>query len=245
MKAMLLAAGLDERMRPLNTHTPTSLLPLGGRTLLDHALDRLRDAGATTVVVNTHWQAERIATHLAARGGEPRLLVRRESALLGTGGSIRAALDVLGPEPFFVVNGDAFWLDGPVPTFARIVAAWKEISEMAEADAVLLVHRGFQVHGETGQGDFALDPWGLVRRPKEREIVPYVYAGIQMIRPALLASAGLPEGPFDMNLAWDNAIAAGRVRAVVHDGLWFHLSTPSDLAEAEYNLHARALGEAR
>jgi MurNAc alpha-1-phosphate uridylyltransferase len=239
MKAMLLAAGPDERMRPLSSETPTSLLPLGGRTLLDHALDRLRDAGVTTVVVNTHWRGERVAAHLAARRDGPEVVVQHECALLGTGGSVRAALDLLGPDPFLVINGDAFWLDGPSPTLARIASFWDSQS----ADAVLLVHRGFQVHGETGQGDFALDPWGLARRPKEREIVPYVYTGIQMIHPTIFAEA--PDGPFSMNLIWDRAIAAGRLRGLVHDGLWFHLATPTDLAEAEYNLQARALGETR
>ena len=134
MKAMLLAAGLDERMRPLNTHTPTSLLPLGGRISFagpragPAARCRGDDGGGQRT-----WQAERIAAHLAARGDEPRLVVRRRGTLLGTGGSIRAALDVLGPEPFFVVNGDAFWLDGPSPTATRASAfpSWEEIEDHA------------------------------------------------------------------------------------------------------------------
>jgi MurNAc alpha-1-phosphate uridylyltransferase len=235
-QAMLLAAGLGTRMRPLTAETAKPLLPLGGRPLLDHALDRLRDAGVAKVVVNVHWQSQRVVEHLEAMEPPPEIIIRHEDSLLETGGAVRAALDDLGPEPFFVVNGDTVWLDGPTPALGRLAAAWDD-----DVDALLLVHRTFQVHAETGNGDFALDPLGAVRRPKEREIVPYIFAGIQLLRPSLFESA--PDGKFSLNLLWDRAIAAGRLRAVVHDGLWFHLSTPEDLAEAEYNLHARAVGE--
>jgi MurNAc alpha-1-phosphate uridylyltransferase len=166
-------------------------------------------------------------------------VLREEAALLGTGGGVRAALDVLGPDPFFVVNGDAFWLDGPVPTLPRLPAVF----EADAVDAVLLMHRAFQVHADTGYGDFAMDKLGMLRRRQEREVVPYVYAGVQLIAPALLD--GMPDGAFGMNRAWDRALAAGRLRGVVHDGLWFHLSTPADLADAESFLAQRALGEAR
>jgi MurNAc alpha-1-phosphate uridylyltransferase len=237
--AMLLAAGLGTRMRPLTEATAKPLLPLGGRPLLDHALDRLAASGVETVVVNAHWQADQVAAHLAARSGAPRTVLRREPALLDTGGSVRAALEVLGTDPFFVVNGDSFWLDGPTHALDRLAAAWDD----ATADAVLLVHRTFQTQAETGPGDFALDKWGFVRRRGDREIVPYIYAGIQIVSPALLADT--PDGAFSMNPVWDRAIAAGRLRAVVHDGLWFHLSTPADLAAAESTLCAQATGDSR
>jgi N-acetyl-alpha-D-muramate 1-phosphate uridylyltransferase len=237
--AMLLAAGLGTRMRPLTDETAKPLLPLGGRSLLDHALDRLEAAGVQVVVVNTHWQADRLEAHLAARKEGPRTVLRHEPALLDTGGAIRAALDALGSGPFFVVNGDTVWLDGPTPTLDRLAASW----DRRESDAVLLVHRTFQVQSEVGPGDFAVDKWGFVRRRKEREIVPYIYAGVQLLDAANFTDA--PAGAFGMNLLWNHAIAANRLRAVVHDGLWFHLSTPPDLAEAESNLQARALGEAR
>jgi len=238
MKAMLLAAGLGTRMRPLTEGTAKPLLPLGGRSLLDHALDRLRDAGVDEVVVNAYWHADHIAAHLAARSDGPRTVVRREDALLDTGGSVAAALDLLGPGPFFVINGDTFWLDGPTPALTRLATAWDDA-----ADAVLLVHRTFQIQADIGAGDFVLDPWGLIRRRREREVVPYIYAGIQLAGPALFADA--PNGSFSMNLVWDQAIARRRLRGVVHDGLWFHLSTPTDLAAAEYHLHARAVGDGR
>ena len=230
--AMLLAAGYGTRMRPLTDRTAKPLLPLGGRPLIDHALDRLDAAGVETVVVNAHWHADRVAAHLASRS-RPHTILRREAALLETGGGVKAALDLLGPAPFFVVNGDAFWIDGPRPALARLAAAF----DPDATDGVLLVHRTYQVPSDVGFGDFALDPWGRPRRRAEREVVPYMYAGLQLIVPALLA--GMPEGAFSMNRAWDVAMAAGRLRAVVHDGLWFHLSTPADLAEAESLLQVR------
>jgi MurNAc alpha-1-phosphate uridylyltransferase len=239
--AMLLAAGLGQRMRPLTSNTAKSLLTLGGRALLDHALDRLVEAGVETVVVNAFWQADRLEARLAARaaaGRPPRTILRREAALLDTGGGTCAALDLLGSDPFYVVNGDAFWLNGTIPALRRLAEAFD-----ATVDGVLLVHRTFQVHADVGFGDFAVDPWGGLRRRREREVAPYIYAGVQLIAPALLDA--MPEGAFSMNLAWDRAMAAGRLRAVVHDGLWFHLSTPSDLADAESVLHARLTGESR
>ncbi len=235
--AMVLAAGLGTRMRPLTEATAKPLLPLGGRSLIDHALDRLLAAGVEEVVVNTHWQAERLEAHLRARPA-PSVTIRREPALLDTGGAVAAALarGLLG-NAFFTVNGDSVWLDGPTPALDRLAAAF----DPAEADAVLLVHRTFQVHSEVGTGDFAVDAWGTPRRPAAREIVPYVYAGVQLATPALFRDAG--PAPFSLNALWDPVIAAGRLRCVVHDGLWFHLSRPQDLCEAETALLARETSE--
>ncbi len=236
--AMVLAAGLGTRMRPLTDTLPKPLLTLGGKSLLDYAIDRLDEVGVRTVIVNAFWQADRLAEHLAAREPPPRLILQREDPPLETGGAVKLALPVLGSDPCYVVNGDAFWLDGPRPALDRMAQAFDD-----DVDGVLLVHRTFQVHAEVGFGDFALDKWGMLRRRAEREIVPYIYAGLQLIRPSLLD--GAPEGRFSMNLAWDRAIAAGRLRAVVHDGLWFHLSTPADLEEAEEILQARLTGDTR
>jgi MurNAc alpha-1-phosphate uridylyltransferase len=231
-RGMVMAAGLGTRMRPLTEATAKPLLPVAGRSLLDRALDHLADAGVETAVVNTHWQPERVRAVLAART-RPAIIESHEETLLETGGGVVRALPHLGPDPFFVINGDAFWLDGATPALARLAAAFD-----AEAcDAVLLVHRAAQVPAYTGRGDFAVDPLGLVRRPSEREIVPYLYAGVQLAAPALFA--GAPEGPFSTNLLWDRAIEAGRLRAVVHDGIWLHLSTPEDLTEAEEVLRGR------
>jgi MurNAc alpha-1-phosphate uridylyltransferase len=243
--AMLLAAGLGTRMRPLTEETAKPLLTLAGRSLLDHALDRLAGIGVRQVVVNAHWQADRVAEHLAGRAPPPETMVRREAALLDTGGAVRAALHegVLGrergePAPFYVVNGDAYWLDGPSSMLGRLAAALDET-----ADGVLLLHRSVQVQADIGFGDFLLDPWGRPRRRAPHEVAPYVFAGVQLLSPALFEAA--PEGAFSMNLLWDRAAASGRLRAVVHDGLWFHLSTPADLAAAEHMLLAGETGETR
>jgi MurNAc alpha-1-phosphate uridylyltransferase len=236
--AMVLAAGLATRMRPLTDTTAKPLLKLGGRTLLDHALNHLVSAGVETVAVNSYWQADAVAAHLLQRLPPPRTVLLRERSLLETGGGVRAALAVLGPDPFFVINGDAFWLNGPISALVRLAEVFDDT-----ADGVLLVHRTSHVHSDVGMGDFALDKWGKPRRREEREVVPYFYAGVQLIHPRLLA--GMPDGAFSMNRAWDAALAAGRLRAVVHDGIWFHLSTPSDLAEAEQILEARFTGDAR
>lgn len=237
---MILAAGLGIRMRPLTENTAKPLLPLGGRALIDHALDRLAAAGVARAVVNAHWHADRVEAHLSRRV-RPSVAVLRESVLLDTGAAVRAALDagLLGPAPFYVVNGDSVWLDGPCPALDRL----RDAFDPAETDAVLLLHRTFQARSEVGPGDFALDPLGTPRRRREREVVPYVYAGVQVATPALFADA--PEGAFSMNPLWDRAMAAGRARGVVHDGLWFHLSRPADLADAESALHERLVGDTR
>ena len=243
--AMILAAGLGVRMRPLTDITPKPLLKLSGRPLLDHAFDRLLAVGVRDVVVNAHWLGEQIADHLAARhatGIPPQTRLMHEVTLLDTGGSVRAALALpnrpLGPEPFYVINGDAYWVDGPRPALARLAAAFDD-----SVDGVLLVHRGFQVRADVGFGDFTVDKLGRPRRRAERQVVPYIFAGVQLISPALLDD--MPPAPFSMNLAWDRAIERGRLRVVVHDGLWFHLSTPNDLRDTEHFLHAPAYGEMR
>lgn len=224
--AMLLAAGLAKRMRPLTDTTAKPLLMLHGRSLLDHALDRLAEAGVTEVVVNAHWHADQIAAACATRA-DPRITVQHEEALLETGGSVRRALPLLGDAPFFVVNGDAFWLNGPTPALNRLTAAF----DPASMDALLLVARASLIPGDVGFGDFAVDPLGRVRRRGEREVAPYLYAGVQLAAPAMFAAG--PEGLFSTNILWDRAIEAGRLFALVHDGPWFHLSTPADLAEAD------------
>jgi MurNAc alpha-1-phosphate uridylyltransferase len=225
-------------MRPLTSNTAKTLLTLGGKALLDHVLDRLAEVGVTRVVVNGFWQADRVATHLAARAQPPRTIFRREASLLDTGGGVRAALDLLGPDPFYVINGDSFWLNGPRPALTRVAASFDP-----GVDAVLLVHRSFQANSDVGLGDFVVDQQGRLRRRREREVAPYIYAGVQLIAPQLLAD--MPTGPFSMNRAWDRANDAGRLRAVVHEGLWLHLSTPADLADAETILQARLTGESR
>ncbi len=228
---MVLAAGLGLRMRPLTEATAKPLLQLDGRSLLDHALDRLKQAGIGQVVVNAHWCANHVAAAVARRG-DPNVEVQHEETLLETGGGVALALPRLGSGPFAVANGDSVWLDGPTPVLERLAASF----DPARMDALLLVVRSAQVDGEVGRGDFLLDPLGAARRPKERELAPYVFAGVQVLAPALFQD--VPAGPFSLNLLYDRAIEAGRLFCLVHDGVWFHLSTPPDLAHAEAALRA-------
>lgn len=226
---MVLAAGLGLRMRPLTRDTAKPLLFLAGRSLLDHALDRLGEAGVRDAVVNAHWHADKVAAAVAARNGAaPRIHLQREEELLETGGGVARALPSLGTGPFVVANGDSMWLDGPAPALLRLAAAF----DPARMDGLLLLVRSAQVEGEVGAGDFLLDPLGRLRRPKEREVAPYIFAGVQVLSSALFAGAP-SAGAFSLNRLYDRAIAAGRLHALVHDGVWFHLSTPPDLERAE------------
>jgi len=232
--AMVLAAGLGTRMRPLTDNRPKPLLPLAGRSLLHHALDRLRDAGVAHHVVNAHHFADQVADAVAAHDAPGRQVIV-EPTLLETGGGVANALPHLGDGPFAVVNGDAFWLDGPTPALTRLAAAF----DPDRMDGLLLVVRTAQVDGEVGRGDFLLDPMGLPRRPREREIAPYLFGGVQILTRGLFAAA--PAGKFSLNELYDQAIARGRLFCLVHDGAWFHLSTPRDLERAESLLRAGIL----
>lgn len=228
---MVLAAGFGTRMRPLTQTTPKPLLTLARRSLLDRALDHLQAAGIRHAVVNAHWLADQVAAALQARS-EPHCRLQWEDRLLDTGGSVRRALPMLGAAPFAVVNGDSVWLDGPTPALTRLAAAF----DPGRMDGLLLLVRATQVEAEVGRGDFLMDPLGGLRRPKEREISPYVFAGVQLLAPALFAGAPGLDVPFSLNLLYDQAIAAGRLFALVHDGVWFHLSTPPDLERAQQAL---------
>jgi N-acetyl-alpha-D-muramate 1-phosphate uridylyltransferase len=230
-RGMLLAAGLGQRMRPLTAETAKPLLPLLGRSLLDHALDRMAQAGVEEVVVNAHWCAEKVAAALAAREGTaPRLRLQLEPELLETGGGIRRALPRLGEAPFAVVNGDAYWLDGPTPALTLLARHF----DPERMDALLLLIRTTRIEGEVGRGDFFIQATGQLQRPGPRQIAPYLFGGVQVMAPALVAPE--PEGRFSLNRCYDRAIAAGRLFGLVHDGAWFHLSTPGDLTRTERRL---------
>jgi N-acetyl-alpha-D-muramate 1-phosphate uridylyltransferase len=236
-RAMVFAAGLGGRMRPLTDRTAKPLLAVDGRGILDHVLDRLDKAGVAEVIVNTWWQADRVAASLRARaaaGQGPRVTIRREDALLETGGSAVAALreGVLGGGPFFLLNGDSIWLNGPVPALHRLAGTF----DPARMDALLLLARTSLAVGEIGRGDFALAPDGTLHRPTPGAVTPYVFTGVQIATPALFA--GAPAGAFSMNLLWDDAIARGRLHGIVHDSLWCHLSRPGDLDAASRTLRA-------
>lgn len=226
--AMVLAAGLGTRMRPLTDAVPKPLLEIDGRCLLDHAIDRLALVGVETVVVNTHYKADMVAAHLASRQ-RPRIEISFEDELLETGGGVLRALPRL-EERFFVVNSDTLWLDNRDYALARLADAF----EPERMDSVLLLQRTVTAVGYDGSGDYFLDTLGTPRRRAQGEIAPYLFTGIQLLHRR--AFDGAPGGRFSLNLIYDRAEAAGRLHAIEHDGEWFHVGTPDGLAATRARL---------
>jgi len=228
--AMVLAAGLGTRLRPVTETIPKPLVEINGRPLIDYALDRLASAGVERVVVNVHYKARMMAAHLARRD-HPKIELSEEAELLDTGGGVAQALPLLG-EAFFVVNGDVFWLDSEDPALLRLAAAF----DPAAMDGVLLLQRTATAVGYDGSGDYFLDPLGNPRRRREREVTPYLFAGIQLLHRRLFDAA--PGRVFSLARLFDRAEAAGRLSAIVHDGEWYHVGTPAGLALTRERLNS-------
>lgn len=227
--AMVLAAGLGKRLRPITETLPKPLVRIAGQTLIDRILDRLVDAGVTDAVVNLHHHADLLAAHLAARA-RPRLTLLRETTLLETGGGVRNALPHLGAGPFFVVNGDILWRDGKRAVLERAASHWDD----STMDALIVLQRTVWAVGYDGDGDFMLSAAGQVHRPGPGEIPPYLFAGVQLLHPRLFE--GAPEGAFSLARLYDHAARRGRLGGIVHDGEWYHAGTPEALREIEERL---------
>ncbi len=225
--AMVLAAGLGTRMRPLTDERPKPLVRVAGQTLIERVLVHLSKAGVTRTVVNTHYKGDMIADHLAQHDG---IILSPEQDLLETGGGVRHALSHLGEKPFLVINSDALWLDGPKPALRRLADAWNEDT----MDALLLLQRTASIRSETGPGDYFLDSEGYASRRYENAIAPYLFAGVQILHPRLFE--GSPDGAFSLNLLYDRAEEAGRLHGLVHDGEWYHVGTPAQRDRAEYEI---------
>jgi MurNAc alpha-1-phosphate uridylyltransferase len=225
--AMVLAAGLGTRMRPLTDTTPKPLIAVAGKPLLDHVLDRLADAGVERAVVNVHYLAEQIIAHTARRT-KPRITISDERGLLlGTGGGVVKALHELGTAPFFHINSDTIWIDGVTPNLTRLADAF----DAAAMDALLLLAPTTGSIGYAGRGDFAMAPDGRLTRRSEREVAPFVYAGAANLSPALFRNA--PQGEFSLTDLFDRAAEAGRLHGLRLEGLWMHVGTPEAVGEAE------------
>ncbi|MFN3989434.1 MAG: nucleotidyltransferase family protein [Erythrobacter sp.] len=224
--AMVLAAGLGKRMRPLTASQPKPLVRVAGRALIDHVLDRLTDAGIARAVVNVHYLADALEAHVTARAA-PQVLISDERAqLLETGGGMVKAKALL-PDPFFSVNSDNIWLDGPRNAFADLSAAWN-----AETmDALLLVVPHVRALNFDGPGDFHMDALGRLTRRKPGRIAPFIYTGIQIVSHRLLRDP--PQGPFGTMLLWERALAEGRLYGLAFTGQWFEVGTPSAIAPTE------------
>ena len=234
-RAMVLAAGRGERLRPLTDRLPKPLVEIRGKTMLDRALDRLAAAGVTDAVVNLHHLGDQIEAHLAVRT-RPNITLSREPELLDTGGGVCAALQWLGEAAFFVLNGDVVWLEGIDPALNRLAHAWDE----ATMDALLLLHPTVSAYGYEGPGDFLMAPDGRLRRRQEQVVAPFVFAGLQMLHPRLFASA--PDGAFSLNRLYDLAEEQERLWGLRHDGEWFHIGTLDALRGAEDALHYMSTG---
>ncbi len=226
--AMVLAAGLGKRMRPLTATRPKPLVEVAGRTLLDRALDRVERAGIGTAVVNAHYFADQIEAAVAARPGTLDIRVSDERAqLLETGGGVVKAMPLIDADPFFVINADNMWIDGSADTLRLLAQRW----DADAMDALLLMVPLARASGYDGRGDFHLDPFGVVAPRGEFRIAPFVFSGIQLISKRLFD--GEPAEPFSMWRAWNKALATGRLYGAVHQGLWFHVGTPASVGETE------------
>ncbi|ENY83072.1 MULTISPECIES: nucleotidyltransferase family protein [Sphingopyxis] len=226
--AMVMAAGIGKRMRPLTATRPKPLVRVAGKPLIDHSLDRIEAAGISHVVVNVHYLADALEAHLAKQKRSFTLAVSDERGeLLETGGGMVKALPLLKGDPILIVNSDNIWTDGPQDSIRNLARHW----DGDRMDALLLVIRQASATGHGGKGDFHMDPSGKLSRRKPGRVAPFVYTGIQLISPRLLV--GAPDGPFSTNLLWDRAIAAGRLYGLSHMGQWFDVGTPASIAPTE------------
>src|SRR5690349_359852 len=226
--AMVMAAGLGKRMRPLTATRPKPLVEVAGKALLDHVLDRLKASGVEKIVVNVHYLPGSVEAHLAskAHGLEVAISDVRD-LLLETGGGMVKAEPLIDADPFLVVNSDNLWVDGPADTLKLLASHWDD----RKMDALLLLVPQARALNHKGMGDFHMDRTGRLRRREKSHVAPFVFTGIQIVSKRLLRDA--PEGPFSTNLLWDRAIDEGRCFGAVHQGLWFDVGTPQSIQLTE------------
>ncbi|HEX2019425.1 MAG TPA: nucleotidyltransferase family protein [Aurantimonas sp.] len=225
--AMVLAAGLGKRMRPITSTIPKPLVEVRGRALIDYGLDALARNGVTKVVVNVHYLPDLMKAHLRKRKDMEIVISDERDKLLDSGGGIVKALPELGAEPFYVINSDTFWIDGYRDNLDLMADLW----DPARMDVSLLIAEMRQATGYDGRGDFAMDPEGRLARVAERDMSPFIYAGAAIIKPE--AFDGMKPERFSLNRIFDRAIEAERLYGVRLGGLWITVGTPAALAEAE------------
>src|SRR3954469_14950913 len=226
--AMIMAAGLGKRMRPLTATKPKPLIEVGGKALLDHVLERLSAAGVRRVVVNVHYLAEALEAHLMSRKHGLEVVISDERGLLmETGGGLVKAAPLIDCDPFLALNSDNLWIDGPADTLKLLASQW----DGTRMDALLLLVPQARALNHRGIGDFHMDRSGRLRRRERSHVAPFVFTGIQMVSKHLLRDA--PDGPFSTNLLWDRAIEEGRAFGAVHQGLWFDVGTPQSIPMTE------------
>ncbi|AMG75807.1 nucleotidyltransferase family protein [Sphingopyxis granuli] len=226
--AMVMAAGIGKRMRPLTATRPKPLVRVAGKPLIDHSLDRIEAAGIGHVVVNVHYLPDALEAHLAAQRRPFDIAISDErDRLLETGGGMVKALPLLRGDPMLIVNSDNIWTDGPQNSIRSLAHHW----DGAAMDALLLVVEHASARGHGGQGDFHMDAAGRLSRRRPGRVAPFVFTGIQLVSRRFLDDA--PEGAFSTNILWDRAIAAGRLYGLAHMGQWFDVGTPAAIAPTE------------
>lgn len=226
--AMVMAAGLGTRMRPLTDDKPKPLISVAGEPLIDHVLGHLAAAGVKRAVINVHYLPDQIEAHLRshAHGLDIAISDEREM-LLETGGGLVRAEPLIDCDPFLSVNSDNMWIDGPVDTLRLLASHWDD----DKMDALLLLVPHARAFNHGGQGDFHMSRSGRIRRREKKRIAPFVFTGIQMISKRLLRDA--PSGPFSTNILWNRAIEEGRCFGAVHQGLWFDVGSPQAIGRTE------------
>lgn len=230
--AMVLAAGLGLRMRPLTDRIPKPLVSVAGKPLLDHVLDRLADVGVTDAVVNVHYLPDQIVQHVAGRQAPHVVISDERDVVLGTGGGVVKALPLLGSAPFYHLNADTMWIDGVQPNLTRLADAF----DPERMDILLLMAPTADSIGYAGAGDYAMTTDGSLRKRKEHQVVPFVYAGVAIMSPAIFKNA--PAGEFSLTKIFDAANEQNRLFGLRLDGLWMHVGTPDAVDAAEEALLA-------
>ncbi|MGY8667923.1 nucleotidyltransferase family protein [Bradyrhizobium sp. UFLA05-109] len=226
-KAMVLAAGLGLRMRPLTEKMPKPLVSVAGQPLLDHVLDKLGQAGVAEAVINVHYLPDQIIDHVASRKRPHVTISDERDQVLGTGGGVVKALPLLGDAPFFHVNSDTLWIDGVRSNLERLA----ENFDPARMDILLLMAPTASSIGYSGRGDYSMLPDGTLRARRENQVVPFVYAGAAIISPTIFA--GAPQGEFSLTKIFDRAGEQERLFGLRLDGLWMHVGTPDAVHAAE------------
>lgn len=225
--AMVLAAGLGKRMRPLTASQPKPLVRVGGKALIDYSLEKLEGSGIPKAVVNVHYLSDALEAHLKKRRTGLHITISDErERLLETGGGMVKAAPLL-PDPFFCLNSDNIWLDGPRDAFTELSDAWDPV----RMDALLLVVPHVRAMNYKGKGDFYLDPAGQVSRRRSGRIAPFIYTGIQLVSHRLLRDA--PKGAFSTNVLWQRAIEEERLYGISHTGVWFEVGEPAAIPLTE------------
>lgn len=230
--AMVLTAGLGKRMRPLTAVTPKPLIEVCGKPIVDYGLDRLKAAGLRKAVLNAHYLPDQIHQFAARYQGLDISVSDETDMLLDTGGGTKRALPLLGDKPFFLLNGDSFWIEGARPNLSWLCESWDDDA----MDMLLLLSPTVGSVGYEGPGDFLFGPEGQLKRRPEKRIAPYVYAGGAIVHPRVFDKA--PDGAFSFNVLFDALIEEDRLHGVRMDGTWLHVGTPQAVRDAEY-----AIGE--